>query len=79
LVDDEEFELSNENFTDIHMPNEENFIPDDRMEEAHNKQKGNPCMSDCKPDKVEITMRAAILDVTPDDGGDENAGKGSVD
>jgi hypothetical protein len=27
VVDDEEFELSNENFKDIHLPNEGNFIP----------------------------------------------------
>ena len=29
-------------------------------------------MSDCK-DSVEITMRASVLDVTPDEGGDEEA------
>lgn len=80
VVTDEDFELSNENFTEIHLPNEENFIADSRPEEKHYAQKGDPCMSDCKPDAVEITMRARILDVTPgsvDD--DEAAGVGGVD
>jgi cytochrome c len=49
LVDDEEFELSKENFLDIRLPNEENFIADDRAEEAHYAQKSEPCMTDCKP------------------------------
>jgi cytochrome c len=80
VVTDEDFELSNENFTEIRLPNEENFIADDRAEEEHYAQKGEPCMSDCKADAVEITMRARILDVTPgsvDD--DEAAGVGGVD
>ncbi|WP_269585896.1 c-type cytochrome [Roseibium sp. Sym1] len=80
VVTDEDFELSNENFTEIRLPNEENFIADDRAEEEHYAQKGDPCMSDCKADAVEITMRARILDVTPgsvDD--DEAAGVGGVD
>jgi len=80
IVEDEDFELSNENFTDIHLPNEENFIADDRTEEPHYAKKDVPCMSDCKADPVEITMHARILDVTPgsvDD--DEAAGMGGVD
>lgn len=79
IVDDEEFELSKDNFLEIRLPNEENFIADDRAEETHYAQKGEPCMTDCKPGPVEITMRARILDVTPEDGGDENAGAGAVD
>jgi hypothetical protein len=79
LVDDEEFELSKENFLDIRLPNEENFIADDRAEEQHYAQNNEPCMADCKPGSVEITMRARILDVTPEDGGDDNAGIGAVD
>lgn len=63
IVDDE-FELSNENFTEIHLPNEDGFYPDDRTETAI-WEKRETCMSDCK-DKVEITMRARVLDVTPD-------------
>ncbi|WP_223475223.1 c-type cytochrome [Oricola indica] len=77
IVEDEEFELSNENFTDIHLPNEENFIPDDREQEAHYADKSEPCMTDCKPDPVGITMRARVLDVTPDSE-EENTG-GAID
>jgi cytochrome c len=29
---------------------------------------GDPCMKDCKLN-VEVTMRARVLDVTPEDGG----------
>ena len=80
IVDDEDFELSDKNFTDIHMPNEENFIADDRDEEPVYAEKKEPCMKDCTADAVSITMRARILDVTPGSGDDdENAGAGSVD
>jgi len=80
VVTDEEFELSKENFADIHLPNEGNFIADDRQEEAHYAADSEPCMSECKPEPAKIVMRARILDVTPgsiDD--EEGAGAGSVD
>lgn len=70
IVDDEEFELSNENFAEIRLPNEENFIPDGRYEEPHYADKAEPCMSDCKPGIAEVTMRARVLDVTPEGEGD---------
>lgn len=71
LVDDD-FVLSNENFLDVEMPNAEGFIVDDRdTAEAHFWTE--PCMENCKPGPVEITMRAAVLDVTPDHGGEEEA------
>lgn len=79
IVEDEDFELSNENFADIRLPNEENFIPDDRAEEAHYAAGREPCMKDCKPGPAEIVMRARILDVTPGDADDEGAGVGAVD
>lgn len=75
VVTDEDFELSNENFSEISMPNEENFIPDGRDEEPQYAEKSEPCMSDCKPGPVEITMRAQVLDVTPE-GDEDNAGGG---
>ncbi len=78
VVTDEDFELSNENFTDIHLPNEGNFFMDDREEEAHYAMKDEPCMTNCKPGPAEITMRARVLDVTPQ-GGDDEQGAGSVD
>jgi cytochrome c len=62
---DEDFVLSNENFLEVEMPNAGGFILDDRLvAEAHFS--AEPCMSNCKP-SVEITMRAAVLDVTPEE------------
>lgn len=63
LVDDD-FVLSNETFGDVQMPNADGFIIDDRAETEYPKFTGEPCMQDCK-DEVEITMRARVLDVTP--------------
>lgn len=78
IVDDEDFELSSDNFNDIEMPNSGNFIPDGRLEEAHYAEKREPCMSDCKPEPVEITMRARVLDVTPDSDAEPEGG-GAID
>jgi cytochrome c len=61
---DEDFVLSNETFLDVEMPNADGFIIDDRKTaEAHFVT--DPCMENCK-ENVEITMRARVLDVTPD-------------
>lgn len=79
IVDDEEFELSNDNFSEITMPNAGNFIPDERADEPHYASKAEPCMADCKPGAVEITMRARILDVTPDSSDDDQAGAGAIE
>lgn len=77
VVVDEEFELSNENFSSIRLPNEASFIPDDRASEPHYAKGLEPCMSNCRPGPVQITARAQIIDVTPDgEGDDENAGGG---
>lgn len=65
LVDDD-FVLSNETFTDVELPNAEGFFVDDRLESEAHFWKAEPCMSDCK-DTVEITMRARVLDVTPEE------------
>ncbi len=78
IVTEEDFELSNENFTEVQMPNVENFFFDDRDSEAHYAEKPEPCMSDCKPGPVEITMRARILDVTPGSDSEED-GSGSIE
>ena len=64
IVEDEEFELSKSNFLDKRLPNEGNFIEDDRLSSAPYK-KVEPCMKNCKSD-VKITSRARILDVTPE-------------
>lgn len=64
IVEDEDFELSKENFTSIKMPNEANFIDDDRPDTPL-ASANSPCMTDCKAE-VKITKRARIIDVTPD-------------
>lgn len=64
VVTDEEFELSKENFTSVKMPNEMNFIDDDRPDTPLVTEAGL-CMKDCKAD-VKITKRAMIVDVTPE-------------
>ncbi|MDP5218963.1 c-type cytochrome [Ruegeria sp. 2205SS24-7] len=66
IVDDE-FTLSHKNFLDVEMPNAEGFIVDDREATEAHFWTEEPCMTDCK-ESVEITMRAAVLDVTPDEG-----------
>ncbi|MCI5098355.1 MAG: c-type cytochrome [Rhodobacteraceae bacterium] len=71
LVDDD-FVLSNENFLDVEMPNAGGFIVDDRETSEQHFWKAEPCMADCK-DSVEITMRAAVLDVTPEEEKAESA------
>lgn len=65
IVDDE-FTLSKENFLEVEMPNAAGFFPDDRAEEAFAGPR-EICMTGCKTD-VRITARAAVLDVTPEDG-----------
>jgi len=79
LIDDE-FELSRETFLDVEMPNANGFIMDDRAETEYTIfTTENACMSDCK-DSVEITMRAAVLDVTPEEeGGDQAAEPAAVE
>lgn len=48
------------------MPNADGFFVDDRPEVEYPQWRAEPCMQDCKDD-VEITMRATILDVTPEE------------
>jgi cytochrome c len=64
LVDDD-FTLSNENFLEVAMPNADGFIIDDREEVEYPIWRTEPCMENCK-ESVEITMRARLLDVTPE-------------
>lgn len=71
LVEDD-FVLSDENFLDIVLPNADGFIIDDRLEAEAHFWHAEPCMENCK-DSVEITMRARVLDVTPQEEGDTAA------
>ncbi|MGI6854935.1 c-type cytochrome [Mesorhizobium sp. 1B3] len=79
VVDDEEFELSKENFASIKLPNQDNFIADDRLQEPHYADGTEPCMNDCKPGKAEIIMHAAVLDVTPEAADTDEAPAGGID
>lgn len=65
VVDDEEFELSRENFTSVRLPNEDNFFFDPRPATPI-FEKTEACMENCKAE-VKVTSRARILDVTPDE------------
>jgi len=63
---DEDFELNSDNFASIKMPNELNFIQDTRTEEDYFAPTVEPCMSNCMDTPAKVTMRARVLDVTPD-------------
>ncbi len=65
IVKDEEFELSDKNFTSVKLPNAAAFYDDDRETTEKAFWGKKPCMKDCKAE-VKITGRAAVLDVTPD-------------
>ena len=69
LIDDD-FVLSNETFFDVELPNANGFIVDDRIETEHSQWVGEPCMENCKTE-VKVTMRARVLDVTPQEGAQE--------
>lgn len=74
---DEDFVLTQENFTTIRLPNEDNFFADNRHEEPHYASPGDPCMSNCIPGVAVVSQRARVLDVTPDN--DDESASGSVD
>ena len=65
LIEDD-YVLSNETFLDVELPNSEGFIVDNRAEAEYAIWSGEPCMENCKDD-VKITMRAMVLDVTPEE------------
>ncbi len=78
LVEDD-FVLNNENFTEVRLPNEDNFYLDDRLEtEFPVFVRPEICMENCK-ETVEITMRATVLDVTPEEDGTEEAAAPAVE
>ncbi|WP_106203724.1 c-type cytochrome [Aliiruegeria haliotis] len=74
---DEDFTLSKETFFDVEMPNAGGFIVDDRAETEYPLFSQDPCMENCK-ESVEITMRAAVLDVTPDEDGEDTGEEAAV-
>ena len=64
IIEDENFELSDKNFSAIKMPNEAHFIDDDR-EVAEKQFWQPPCMTGCAPGEAKIVGRARAIDVTP--------------
>jgi cytochrome c len=69
---EDDYVLSNETFLEVEMPNAAGFILDDRLTTEHAKWVSEPCMVNCKTD-VKVTMRALVLDVTPDEAATEEA------
>ncbi|MBD3763817.1 MAG: c-type cytochrome [Rhodobacterales bacterium] len=69
---DEDFVLTRENLATFELPNAGGFFVDDRDTVELPKFSVEPCMTNCK-ETVEITMRAAVLDVTPFDATDDAA------
>lgn len=65
IVKDEEFELTDKNFTSVKLPNAAAFYDDDRETTEKAFWGKEPCMTNCKT-QAKITGRAVVLDVTPD-------------
>lgn len=63
LVDDD-FELTQENFAEVKLPNHDGFFVDDRDTTEVPLFTVEPCMSNCS-DPVEISKRASDINVTP--------------
>ncbi|WP_167648839.1 c-type cytochrome [Mameliella alba] len=70
---DDEFELNQDTLPEVVLPNSDGFIVDDRAETEYSKWRTEPCMENCKDGPVEITMRATVLDVTPEEAVEEPA------
>ena len=73
MVEDD-FVLSNENFTTIVMPNAEGFYPDDRATTEYPLFSAEPCMENCRTAPPKVTKRAVDLNVTPEDEDGKPAG-----
>lgn len=70
LVDDD-FILSNENFSEFEMHNSDGFVVDDRSDVEYSKWRTEPCMQNCA-EEVAITMRSVFLVETPIEGGSDS-------
>lgn len=68
VIADEEFELNERNFVSIRLPNQPNFIDDDRETTEKAFWQRSPCMKNCAPGGAQITGRAKLIDVTPEPG-----------
>ncbi len=68
VIKDFNFELSDKNFATIRLPNERNFVDDDRETAEKEFWQKNPCMKNCAPGDAKVTGRARAIDVTPEGG-----------
>lgn len=73
MVEDD-FVLTNENFTEIVMPNADGFYPDDRAATEYPLFSAEPCMENCRTAAPEVTKRAVEINVTPRDADGKPAG-----
>lgn len=71
LIEDD-FELNPKTFAEFKMHNKDGFIVDDRATTEYPLWKRSPCMKNCK-DTVKVTMKASVLDVTPEESKQEKA------
>ena len=62
----DDFVLDQDNIGTFEMPNAGGFVIDDRADSEYAIWRAEPCMENCK-DSVEITMKATVLDVTPEE------------
>ena len=65
IVRDEDFELNATTFKTIKLPNQTNFIDDDRETTEKAFWHKSPCMSNCALGVAKVTGRARAIDVTP--------------
>lgn len=68
VLKDENFELNHRNFATIKLPNQPNFIDDDRETAEKAFWRKDPCMKNCLPSEPKIIGRARTIDVTPEAG-----------
>ncbi len=68
VIKDENFELNAKSFTSIKLPNQPNFIDDDRERTEKEFWRASPCMTNCAPGEAKIVGRASAVDVTPEAG-----------
>ena len=68
IIKDENFELNEKDFTSIKLPNQPNFVDDDREVAEKEFWRKIPCMTNCLPGQAKVTGRARAIDVTPETG-----------
>jgi S-disulfanyl-L-cysteine oxidoreductase SoxD len=68
VIKDENFELNENSFTSIKLPNQPNFIDDDREVAEKELWRKTPCMANCVPGEAKVVGRARAIDVTPETG-----------